>query len=287
MNLFQLRAFDAVAREGSFTRAANRLFISQPAVTGHVKALEEHYQITLLRRTARRVELTEEGTRLAAITRALFGLAEEAQAMLEANRELLTGRLEVAADGPHRVMPMLAQLRERYPGITVNLRLGNAQETLAALLSEHADVAVLTEIEPRKGVYLQNLAPSRICALLPVSHALAADAGELPLTSLDRQIMVLREPGSTTRRTFDQACAEAGVQPRVLLELDSREAVTEAVAAQLGVGIVSSAELSHDPRVVARPISGAGLVNQHMLGCLERRRELRLISAFLALAQPD
>src|SRR5438128_1459268 len=91
MNLFQLRAFDAVAREGSFTRAAARLFISQPAVTGHIKALEEHYQITLLRRTARRVELTEEGIKLAAITRAMFGLAEEAQAMLEANRQLLTG----------------------------------------------------------------------------------------------------------------------------------------------------------------------------------------------------
>lgn len=135
MNLFQLRAFDAVAREGSFTRAAARLFISQPAVTGHVKALEEHYQITLLRRTARRVELTEEGTRLAAITRAMFGLVDEAQVMLEANRQLLTGRLEVAADGPHLVMPMLASLRARYPGITVNLRLGNAQETLAALLS--------------------------------------------------------------------------------------------------------------------------------------------------------
>ena len=157
MNLFQLRAFDAVAREGSFTRAAARLFISQPAVTGHIKALEEHYQITLLRRTARRVELTEEGTKLAAITRAMFGLAEEAQTMLEANRQLLTGRLEVAADGPHMVMPMLASLRARYPGITVNLRLGNAQETLAALLSEHADVAVLTEVEPRKGLHLQAL----------------------------------------------------------------------------------------------------------------------------------
>ena len=82
MNLFQLRAFDAVAREGSFTRAAARLFISQPAVTGHIKALEEHYQIPLLRRTARRVELTEEGARLAAITRAIFGLVDEAQTML-------------------------------------------------------------------------------------------------------------------------------------------------------------------------------------------------------------
>lgn len=282
MNLFQLRAFDAVAREGSFTRAAARLFISQPAVTGHIKALEEHYQITLLRRTARRVELTEEGSKLAAITRAMFGLAEEAQVLLEANRQLLTGRLEVAADGPHLVMPMLASLRARYPGITVNLRLGNAQETLAALLSEHADVAVLTEIEPRKGLHLQALSESRICALVPAGHAWAQQAG-VPLEALDQVIMVLREPGSITRRTFDAACAQATVQPRVLLELDSREAVTEAVAAQLGVGVVSSVEVGHDPRVVAVPIIGEGLVNRHLLGCVERRRELRLIQAFFGL----
>lgn len=282
MNLFQLRAFDAVAREGSFTRAAERLFISQPAVTGHIKALEEHYQLTLLRRTARRVELTEEGTKLAAITRAMFSLAEEAQAMLEANRQLLTGRLEVAADGPHRVMPMLASLRERYPGITVNLRLGNAQETLAALTAEHADVAVMTEVEPRKGLHLQALSPSQICALVPAGHEWAGQA--IDLAQLHEQIMVLREPHSITRRTFDQACAEVGVAPRVLLELDSREAVTEAVAAQLGVGIVSSVEVSHDPRVMAVPVRGEGLVNRHMIGCLERRRELRLIRAFLDLA---
>ncbi len=167
MNLFQLRAFDAVAREGSFTRAAERLCISQPAVTGHVKALEEHYQVTLFRRTARRIELTEEGSRLVAITRTLFALEEEAEALLDANRQLVSGRLEVAADGPHLVMPMLARLRASYPGITVNLRLGNAQETLAALLSEHVDVAVLTEVEARPGLFLEELVNSRICALLP------------------------------------------------------------------------------------------------------------------------
>ncbi|NVZ61884.1 LysR family transcriptional regulator [Pseudomonas gingeri] len=284
MNLFQLRAFDAVAREGSFTRAAARLFISQPAVTGHIKALEEHYQITLLRRTARRVELTEQGTRLAAITRAMFGLAEEARVMLEANRQLLTGRLEVAADGPHMVMPMLASLRARYPGITVNLRLGNAQETLAALLAEHADVAVLTEVEPRKGLHLQALSESRICVLVPAGHPWAAEREGIVLQRLDQVIMVLREPSSITRRTFDQACGLAGVIPRVLLELDSREAVTEAVAADLGLGIVSSLEVSHDPRIRAVPIIGDGLRNRHMIGCLERRTELRLIQAFLGLA---
>jgi len=284
MNLFQLRAFDAVAREGSFTRAAARLFISQPAVTGHIKTLEEHYQITLLRRTARRVELTEEGIKLAAITRAMFGLVDEAQVMLEANRQLLTGRLEVAADGPHLVMPMLASLRERYPGITVNLRLGNAQDTLAALLSEHADVAVLTEGEPRKGLMLRPLKASRICALVPSGHPWQALSGGVEMAQLDQVIMVLREPASTTRRTFDLACEQAGVSPRVLLELDSREAVTEAVAAQLGVGIVSSAEVSQDPRVHAVPINGQGLTNRHLLGCMERRAQLRLIKAFMELA---
>ena len=283
MNLFQLRAFDAVAREGSFTRAASRLFISQPAVTGHIKALEEHYQITLLRRTARRVELTEEGIKLAAITRAMFGLADEAQVLLEANRQLLTGRLEVAADGPHLVMPMLASLRARYPGITVNLRLGNAQETLAALLSEHADVAVLTEVDPRKGLHLQALTESRMCAVVPQGHPWAQAEG-VALKQLDQVIMVLREPSSITRRTFDEACAQARISPRVLLELDSREAVTEAVAAQLGVGIVSSVEVGHDPRVCTVPIRGAGLINRHMIGCMERRRDLRLIQAFFALA---
>lgn len=284
MNLFQLRAFDAVAREGSFTRAAARLFISQPAVTGHIKALEEHYQIPLLRRTARRVELTEEGARLAAITRAIFGLVDEAQALLEANRQLLSGRLEVAADGPHLVMPMIASLRERYPGITVNLRLGNAQETLAALLAEHADVAVLTEVEPRHGVHLQLLGDSHICALVPAGHPWAGLSEGIGLEQLNEVIMVLREPGSITRRTFDAACQAADVQPKVLLELDSREAVTEAVAAQLGVGVVSSLETSPDPRVRAVPIRGVGLSNRHSLGCMERRRSLRLIQAFFELA---
>ncbi|WP_313600643.1 LysR substrate-binding domain-containing protein [Pseudomonas sp.] len=284
MNLFQLRAFDAVAREGSFTRAAARLFISQPAVTGHIKALEEHYQIPLLRRTARRVELTEEGARLAAITRAIFGMVDEAQALLEANRQLLSGRLEVAADGPHLVMPMIASLRERYPGITVNLRLGNAQETLAALLAEHADVAVLTEVEPRHGVHLQLLGESHICALVPAGHPWAGLSEGIGLEQLNEVIMVLREPGSITRRTFDAACQAADVHPKVLLELDSREAVTEAVAAQLGVGVVSSLETSPDPRLRAVPIRGVGLSNRHSLGCMERRRSLRLIQAFFELA---
>lgn len=145
-------------------------------------------------------------------------------------------------------------------------------------------MAVLTEVEPRKGLHLQSLGESRICALVPQGHPWLAEPEGVRLERLDQVIMVLREPSSITRRTFDTACAQAGINPKVLLELDSREAVTEAVAAQLGVGVVSSLELSPDPRVRALPIIGEGLLNRHMLGCLERRRELRLIQAFLGLA---
>ncbi|WP_242626941.1 LysR substrate-binding domain-containing protein, partial [Pseudomonas antarctica] len=175
-------------------------------------------------------------------------------------------------------------LRARYPGIASNLRLGNAQETVAALLSEHADVAVLTEVQPRNGLHLQPLSESRICALVPAGHPWAQWPKGIRLDQLNDVIMVLREPSSITRRTFDDACREAKVQPKVLLELDSREAVTEAVAAELGVGVVSSMEVSPDPRVKAIAIQGDGLVNRHMLGCMERRRSLRLIQAFFELA---
>ncbi|MDP0880731.1 LysR substrate-binding domain-containing protein, partial [Klebsiella variicola] len=90
-----------------------------------------------------------------------------------------------------------------------------------------------------------------------------AQSGGIDLAQLNEVIMVLREPSSITRRTFDDACQAAGVQPKVLLELDSREAVTEAVAAELGIGVVSSMEVSPDPRVKAIPLQGNGLVNRH------------------------
>jgi aminoethylphosphonate catabolism LysR family transcriptional regulator len=283
MNLFQLRAFDAVAREGSFTRAAGRLCVSQPAVTGHIKALEERYDLVLFRRTARSAELTPQGRALAELTGPLFGLVEQAEDLLEANRTLVSGRVEIAVDSPHIVMPLLARLRARHPGIVVGLILGNAADTREALLSERASVAVLTEAEAHPDLHLAQIAVSRICAVVPRGHPLA-DRETLDLAELDGAAMVLREPNSVTRRTFDRACRAGGVAPAVLMELDSREAVIEAAAAGIGIGIVSSLECGADTRIAAIPIAGADLSNRHAIACLARRRNLRLIRAVFELA---
>lgn len=283
MNLFQLRAFDAVSREGSFTRAAQRLCISQPAVTGHIKALEGRYDLVLFRRTARAAELTPQGRALAELTGPLFGLVEQAEDLLEANRTLVSGRIEIAVDSPHIVMPLLARLRERHPGIVVSLILGNAAETREALLAERASVAVLTEAEAHPDLHLSQIAVSRICAVVARSHALA-HRDRLDLTDLHGAAMVLREPTSVTRRTFDRACRDRGIAPNVLMELDSREAVIEAAAAGIGIGIVSSLECGEDGRIAAIPIDGAGLTNRHAVACLARRQNLRLIRTVFALA---
>ncbi|HEV7438459.1 MAG TPA: LysR substrate-binding domain-containing protein, partial [Methylobacterium sp.] len=105
------------------------------------------------------------------------------------------------------------------------------------------------------------------------------------LRRLDGAAMVLREPTSVTRRTFDAACRRRGVAPAVLMELDSREAVIEAAAAGLGLGIVSSLERGEDARIHAVPIAGPDLVNRHAIACLARRRNLRLIRAVFDLAR--
>ena len=115
MNLSQLRAFDAVVRTGSFTAAAERLFVSQPAVTNHVKALEAYYEVSLFQRHGRGVEPTELGLKLAELSRRLFGLEEEAVEILQAHKALRTGSLRIASDGPYLAIPLVEAFKSRFP----------------------------------------------------------------------------------------------------------------------------------------------------------------------------
>src|SRR5687768_13461963 len=107
MNLAQLRAFHAVAAAGGFTRAAARLGVTQPTLSGQVKALEEAYGVELIERRGRQLALTEIGTALLDLTRRIFGLADEAEQLLGAARGLERGHLRLGADAPYHVLPAL------------------------------------------------------------------------------------------------------------------------------------------------------------------------------------
>lgn len=285
MNYSQLRAFHAVATEGGFTRAARSLGVTQPTLSAQVKALEESYGVALFDRRGRGIAATPLGERLIDITRRLFLLEEEAGELLARARELTTGHLRVSADGPYHVVPFLAAFAARYPAIHISLAIGNSEEVLDALLRYRADVAVMADIgeDPRLDIAL--CAEHRLVVFVPREHGWARRRS-IRLGELDGQPIVLRELGSKTRLLFEQATAKAGVKTRTVMEIESREAVREAVAAGLGIGIVSEAEFGHDERLVAVPVAGAALATREYVVCLRERRNLRIVAAFLDLSRP-
>jgi LysR family transcriptional regulator, low CO2-responsive transcriptional regulator len=204
--------------------------------------------------------------------------------LLAAAGSLRTGRLALGADGPFAVMDLLAAFLQRYPGVRVTMRLGNATRALADLRAGHTDVTVLNLIEPSDDLVSRPLLRDRLLALVSAGHAWAqrraVDLGELSGAPL-----ILREPGSATRALLADALAGAGLEPRVALELGSREAVREAVLAGLGVGIVFAREVVPDPRLRSLAISGVDLSATVSLVCLAERRELRAVAAFFDVAQ--
>ena len=282
MNLSQLRAFDAVVRTGSFTAAAERLFVSQPAVTNHVKALEAYYEVSLFQRHGRGVEPTTLGHRLAEISRQLFGMEEEAVEILQAHKKLEAGNLRIASDGPYVVIPLVKAFKQKYPGVQVSVQILNTREVLATLLDERCDIAVQAEAPDDDRLHALPLTKNRIIVFVNAAHEWAtAGRDNISVQELQGAPVIVREHGSTTRKIFEQGCQSAGVVPNYTLETTSRETVKEAVAARLGVGIVAEPELRPDPRFRPLFFNDADLVYTERVICLARRRGLRAIREFM------
>ncbi|MEE2980082.1 MAG: LysR substrate-binding domain-containing protein, partial [Pseudomonadota bacterium] len=254
MNHAHIRAFHAVATEGGFTKAARLLGVSQPAVTIQVKALEESYGASLLHRSGQTVSLSDLGRGLYSITRRIFDLEEEAEELLAAARELRGGHLRAGADGPYFVMGLLASFIGRYPRVRVTVAMGNSRSVLRDLVEYRTDVAVVARIDDDRRFHAVSLTSQPVVLFMPRNHPWAKRCG-IRLAELEGQPMILREEGSSTRQIIEDALAEAGVAPQVVMEIGSREALHEAVAAGLGIGVVSAAELGTDDRLTVVKIS--------------------------------
>lgn len=280
----QLRAFHAVAETGSVTEAARRLGLTQPAVTVQVRTLEKDRGVRLFERGPGGLVPTEAGRALYRITGRLLRLYQDAADTLQGALGLAFGTLRIGADGPFGAIPILARFAERYPGVRIEARMGNAPETLAALEDSRVDVAVLSlEADARPGLHLHPLSDQGLRLLLPVGHAWATRPSVRP-AELDGTPMVGREGGSATRRALDRACAAAGVRPVVRLSLGSREAVREAVAAGLGVAAVLDGEAGNDPRLADVRLDCRPDVRL-VVACLDERRDHPPVKAFLELAE--
>ena len=241
LNLHHLRVFARVAEEGGFTRAAQALRLSQPAVSKAVRELERQTGVPLFERAGRATRLTDPGEALFARARELFAVERSAEEELRALRGLSGGVLRVGASttvATYLLFPYLARFREANPGVELRVASANTRAIARALLERRLDVALVEGPVRHARIEVVPWREDELVLITPPTHRLAAKRS-IELRALSGEPLIVREPGSGTRRVAERALAAHDVSPSVTLQLGSTEAIKQAVAAGLGVAFVS------------------------------------------------
>ena len=284
MRYVQLRAFHYVAVCGGFSRAAEMLFLTQPAISDQVRKLEEEYDVLLFNRHKKQVTPTASGQQLLEITRRMFDTEQQALELLSESRALRSGTLRIVADAAHHLLHILGQFRQKYPGIQVSVRAGNTETVISSLYSYEADIGVLGEIPTGRDFEVVKLNSTPIVAFVSTDHPLAA-AKSLSLHELSLLPLVMRERGSKTRAKLEDLAIKEGFEFKPAIEAEGREAVREIVASGAGVGFVSAAEFGQDARLVQIPIAAPEMLMDEALICLKERSGGKLVRVFLDIAK--
>lgn len=285
MNLTQLRAFHAVAQEGSFTKAADFLSVSQPVMTAHVSALEDQYGVPLFHRHGRSITLTGAGEGLLTIACDLFSNEEKADDFLSSHKDLETGLLRISVGNPYSLAPIITEFHEKYPRVTIEVLPGNAENVRDLLMAEHADIAIQTEPDDTDQVCRIPVGRHSLIAFVSAKHEVLSKTKTIDIEELANFPLVLREKGSYTRKVFEKACKDRDLQITPSVTAANRESVFELVASGLGVGLVFSGEIPKDPRIKTLTITGIDVQITDYLFYLKRKQDLKMVKAFLAVAK--
>jgi DNA-binding transcriptional LysR family regulator len=241
MNFNHLAIFDAVAREKNISRAAERLRISQPAVSKQLRLLEGVVGTPLADRVPKGVRLTAAGDLLADYARRIFALSEEAERSLAELQGLRRGQLTVGASttiGIYFLPEILASYRQLYPQIDLSLEVHNTRVIQRHLKERRIDIAATEGFvhwpELRARVFLMD----EVMPIVPVGHPMARRRG-VTLQQFCAEPLLVREQGSGTREVTEEALLREGITVQPLMTLGSTEAIKRAVAAGVGVAFVS------------------------------------------------
>ncbi len=241
----RLQVFYTVAKQLSFTRAADLLYMTQPAVTFQVKQLEEHFTTRLFERSHGRISLTPAGELVMGYAERILALTAEMEARVGELTGMVTGPLMIGASttiAEYQLPRILGEFKERFPQVQARLTVANS-ETVAAKVAEHSlDVGLIEA--PSHNPHLTTLAccEDELVMICSPNHALASRHG-VTAKEIAEHPYVSREHGSGTREVVDDFFKSNGVNPddlRIEMELGSPEAIKGAVEAGLGVAIMSA-----------------------------------------------
>lgn len=242
LNLHHLHVFQTVARYLSFSRAAEALILSQPAVSTHVKNLEKVIGLPLFEKTGRQVFLTDAGQHLFQYCQRIFALLQETSQTMEALRGGEKGRLRVIADtttGVYVVPEYLGVFRRSHPQVAISLEVTNRSAAIERLLLRETELAVIGQVpENEEELTATPFLVNELVIIASPEHRLAP-VRHIPVEELAVETFLMREPGSGTRATAERFFAAAGMPIHVGMELGSNSAIKQAVANGLGIAVIS------------------------------------------------
>ena len=244
----RLQVFHTVARLLSFTKAAETLHMTQPAVTFQVRQLEEYFNTRLFDRTHNRISLTDAGRRVFEYADRIFSLYGEMENAVRAMTGEISGVLLIGASttiAEYMLPALLGDFKSKYPDVNIHLKVSNTDGIVTMVENNVIDLGVVEAPVLNKNLVVETCRMDQLVAIVPHNHPLAASSA-VTIQQLLEYPFICREEGSGTREVINEYMTLAGLNPgniNVSMELGSPEAIKGAVEAGMGVSIVSRATI--------------------------------------------
>jgi DNA-binding transcriptional LysR family regulator len=240
LTLRQLKVFESVARNLSFSRAAEELYLTQPAVSMQIKQLEDSVDLPLFEQIGKRIFLTDAGRELYHYSRAISQQLADMELALDELKGLERGKLNISVVStanyfaPH----LLAKFCQRYSSITVSLNVSNRETVLRHLADNLTDLAIMGQPPEDLDIASESFMENPLVVIAPPGHPLC-ELHRIPVERLERETFLVREPGSGTRSAMERFFAAHHISINKGMETDTNEAIKQAVRAGMGLGIMS------------------------------------------------
>lgn len=239
--LRQLKVFETVARHLSFSRAAEELHLTQPAISTQVKTLEDHVGLPLFEQLGKKIYLTPAGAELLHYCRAIIQQFQDAEAAMTQYKGISGGKLNVAviSAGDYFFPRLLVEFARRHVGVTLNLTVHNREELLGQLADNLTDLAVMVRPPLDMDTVNESFAPHPYVIVAAPDHPLAAKK-RIPLKAILREPFVVREKGSDTWNSMKEGFGNYIDDINIAMEIKSTETIKQAVIAGLGISFLSA-----------------------------------------------
>ncbi|GAB6174318.1 LysR family transcriptional regulator [Paradesulfitobacterium aromaticivorans] len=262
-----LRVFVTVVDKKSFSRAADELFISQPSVSLHIRNLENEFNVKLLNRSPKQVEPTESGRILYEQARQILLLYNQAKENIDELRNVVKGNLKIGASftiGEYVLPRLMAEYATQYPYVEIEVMIANTEEVIQALRANQLHIGLVEGKVTHTDILSEPFMEDEMILVVPPKHPLAGHQ-EVMAERLHDQVWILREHGSGTRMFSDYLIEEYKLSVKRSFVFSSSQGVKEAVAAGLGIALVSRL-------IVQRELTSGELIGLRIKGKRITRR---------------